>query len=87
MIVSIPTSGKKQTQLTVSFITSLKDSSLSSLTLVRGKNTGGSTDLSDGAMVKMKISTLRMNIVSLWGECFIPLGLYVYEVGAIRCDQ
>ena len=33
-----------------------------------------------GTMAKMKKSTLRVNIVSLWGERFILLGLYMRTV-------
>ena len=79
MIASAPASKKRQTQLTVFAITSLKDSLSSIVTPQSGENIG-SADISDGAMAKTKISTLRVNIVSLWGERFILLGLYMRTV-------
>jgi hypothetical protein len=78
--VSIPASKKSQAQLTFSIIF-LKESLLSIFT--RGSNSGGSADLSDGTTAKMKISALRVNIVGLWDERFIPLGLYMWLVPVV----
>lgn len=69
---------KADATLTVFFIASSKEFWSSMFTPVCGGNSRSSTDLSDGAMAKMKSSTLRVNIVSLWEESFIPLGLYMW---------